>query len=112
MKSRDQNRAVNDAFEQLLGPDATVIGSTKDEIKTAGLQERWAYIIGGASLLIGLLLAWLFDSVAGISIAVVGVLVGLFLRLDAAFVRITLNQCAIIELQKETIRELRRSRGN
>ncbi len=58
-------------------------------------------------LLLGLGIAVAWREVTGVLVAILGLLLGGFLKLDAFLACITTNQCTIIDLQKEMIRELR-----
>lgn len=66
-----------------------------------------ALAVGAAGLLLGLGIAVAWSAVPGLLVAILGLLFGGFLKLDAFLTGITTNQCTIIDLQKEMIRELR-----
>ena len=70
-------------------------------------QSNIAAIVGGLVVVVGLGVAILSYIVPGLLIVIVGILLFTSLKLDAALMAIATNQCAIIELQRETIKELR-----
>ena len=71
-------------------------------------QINAALAIGIAGLLLGLAIAMFWSAVPGLLVAILGLLLGAFLKLDAFLTVITTNQCTNLDLQKEVIRELRK----
>lgn len=71
-------------------------------------QSRVAIVVGGLLVTAGLCLAIFSSTLAGLLVVIIGVLICGFLTLDAASISLTTNQCVIIELQKEIIKELRK----
>ena len=107
MSTSDNDRGFSDALEMLLGNHSTVWGSTKDQIHAANAQERWAFLIMVLGISLGVSIGY-FNVGLGAILGASGLFIGAVLKLDAGLTRLTLNQCAIIELQKEMIREKRR----
>ena len=74
-------------------------------------QIATALAVGIVGLLLGLAIAIFWSTIPGILVAILGLLLGAFLKIDAFLGTITINQSTIIDLQKDIIRELRNRAG-
>lgn len=74
-------------------------------------QIGTALAVGIVGLLLGLAIAIFWSTIPGILVAILGLLLGAFLKIDAFLGTITINQSTIIDLQKDIIRELRNRAG-
>ena len=61
----------------------------------------------GAFVIAGAVIAF-FSLPVGVALGGLGSIVSVLFKIDAAFVHVTMNQRAIMELQKQVIRELRK----
>jgi hypothetical protein len=86
------------------------MSSAPEQLRYAESQERWALRIAFLAVGFGLA-AGCISVVLGVAIGLPGFIFALWLRADAAFARMSVNQRAIIELQREVLAELARKAG-
>jgi hypothetical protein len=96
---------VSAFLRRLGGPDAAARAGAAEELRLAESQERWVVRIAFVSVALGLA-AGGFSFVLGLAIGLPGFIFAMWLRADAAFARMSVNQRAIIELQRKALIEL------
>jgi len=89
-------------MDSVNGPDREIRGSAADELRRAEIQERWALRIGFLSVALGVA-AVCFSITLAIAICLPGVILAMWMRSDAEFVRMWINQRNVIQLQRETL---------
>ena len=97
--------AQQEFLKQLAG-SGVIMESPQQVQNDVTRQIGAALAVGVVGLLLGLGIAVAWSEVTGVLVAILGLLLGGFLKLDAFLTGMTTNQCTIIDLQKEMIREL------
>ena len=84
-------------LRRLIGPDREIRGSADEELRQAEIQERWALRIGFLPVALGIV-ALCFSIVLAVAICLPGVILAMWMRSDAEFVRMWINQRNAIQL--------------
>ena len=82
----------------------------KNPLRQAEIQERWGVRIAFLSVALGVAAGW-FNVPLGLALGLPGLILSMWMRSDADFLRMWANQCAVIRLQHEALLNLARRVG-